>query len=88
MSTVRRNKIKLLLLIMITQICTKETEDMKIDNMLKWYNKRSQEAAEYKYPTDARMYEAEDKTLIGENGRLSDQITPKNSFLSSNLNSI
>lgn len=47
---------------MIFAISAEELLDTEVENLLKWYNRRSKETSEYEFPSDVRMYEAEDKS--------------------------
>lgn len=55
----------LLLLLFIKLVFTVSNEQFLVDAYVKYINNRKQEALQYEFPTDARMYEPENKILEG-----------------------
>lgn len=52
------------IIIMVLAKVTANEEDI-VDIMKNWYDRRLREASEIEYPTDAQMYEAENKIPQG-----------------------
>lgn len=59
-------KITLILSVLIFSLSAHKSLDDKVENLVKWYNKRSKEASEYNFPTDARMHKAEHRFPRGK----------------------
>lgn len=55
----------ILLLVSTKGVLSKNSFEKEIERLESWYNKRIEEVAEYEFPTDARMYEADDKVIRG-----------------------
>lgn len=52
-------------------VCAERDIKSLVNKYVDWYNERSEESSQYVLPTDARMYEAENKE---PQGRLSQQL--------------
>lgn len=55
------------LMILTTVASTKTADESLVDYYEEWYNRRSVEALNYEFPTDARMYETANENPEGKN---------------------
>lgn len=54
------------LFVIFTAVLAHLNIEQIVDGYERWYDKRSQEALNYQFPTDARIHEAEDKVPQGK----------------------
>lgn len=50
----------------VTFVCAEKDIEKLVDDYARWYDRRSQEASEFIFPTNARIHEVENKTLQGK----------------------
>lgn len=55
-----------LLFVVFTPVLAHGNIERVVDGYERWYEKRSQEALNYQFPTDARIHEAQDKEPQGK----------------------
>lgn len=53
-------RVSILFSVCVVKLSVQESLETKVADLVQWYNKRSQEASIFEFPTDARMYKAED----------------------------